>query len=82
MSLSKRFLLNADDERLAYSVPEVAASLGVGKTTIYKLIGEGGLRVVKLGKRTLIPANDVHCLLAKPIGSNVERSPVDDALRS
>ena len=37
--------------------------LGLGRTTIYKLIGEGHLGRVKVGMRTLILADDVDALL-------------------
>lgn len=65
MKLSEKLACNAGEgQRLAYSVPEAAARLGIGKTTIYKMIGQGRLRSTKIGKRTLIPANDLHLVLA------------------
>ncbi len=48
----------------SYSVREVTTLLGLGRTTIYKLLEEGRLTRVKVGARTLIPATDVHALLA------------------
>jgi excisionase family DNA binding protein len=49
---------------MSYSVRDVAEMLGLGRTTVYKLIGEGQLTRVKIGARTLIPAADVRVLMA------------------
>jgi excisionase family DNA binding protein len=43
-------------EKLTYTIKEAAAALGVGKSTLYKALSEGALTAVKLGNRTLIPA--------------------------
>jgi excisionase family DNA binding protein len=48
---------------MTYAVNEVATLLGLGRTTIYKLIEEGRLRRVKVGARALILAEDVDALL-------------------
>ncbi len=48
---------------VSYSVRDVAELLGLGRTTIYKLIGEGQLTRIKIGARTLIPAADVYALM-------------------
>jgi excisionase family DNA binding protein len=37
---------------------------GLGKTTLFKLIDTGRLRRVKIGKRTLIPFDDLQKLVA------------------
>lgn len=83
MSLSKRFLVGTDGDidRLAFSVPEAAARLGIGKTTIYKMIAGGTLRAVKIGKRTLIPANDLHMVLIRQVGPIHSATPSDQTLR-
>ena len=44
-------------EKLTYTVKEAAAALGVGKSGLYKAMAEGKLVAVKLGNRTLIPAD-------------------------
>jgi excisionase family DNA binding protein len=43
-------------EKLTYTLKQAATALGVGKTTLYKAISEGSLHAVKLGNRTLLPA--------------------------
>lgn len=48
--------------RLTYSVADAVEALSVGKTTLYKLIAEGRIKTIKIGSRTLIPADIVHSL--------------------
>lgn len=49
-----------DDNRLAYSVDEVARMAGCGRDTIYRAIREGRLTAKKLGRLTRIPAADAQ----------------------
>ena len=49
--------------KLAYTVGEAVAALGIGKTTLYKLIKEGQINTVKIGARTLIPTGAIQSLL-------------------
>jgi excisionase family DNA binding protein len=51
--------------RKAYKVNEVASLLGLGRTTIYRLIDLGQLSRIKIGATTLIPAEDVDALLQR-----------------
>jgi excisionase family DNA binding protein len=41
-------------ETLAYGIKEAAIALGVGRTTIWRVINDGKLSAVKVGNRTLI----------------------------
>jgi len=50
-------------KRKTYKVNEVAQSLGLSRTTIYKLIGQGQLQSIKLGASMLIAAESVDALL-------------------
>ncbi|MEO8722959.1 MAG: helix-turn-helix domain-containing protein [Sphingobium sp.] len=50
---------------LAMSVNDVAATLGIGRTTVYKLIGEARLQTRKLGRRTLVLSESVFRLLGE-----------------
>lgn len=52
-------------DRKTYKVNEVALLLGLSRTTIYKLMGQGELRQIKLGASTLIPADSVDALLLR-----------------
>jgi excisionase family DNA binding protein len=57
---------------LMMSVKEAAKSMGIGHSTIYKLISDGRLASHRLGGRTLIKRADVEALFAegpsKPTG--------------
>lgn len=52
-------------QRKTYKIPEVAQTLGLGRTTINKLIREGELQKIKLGATTLISAESVDALLQR-----------------
>lgn len=51
--------------RDALSVGAAATALGVGVVTVYRLLKEGQLRRVKIGRRTLIPAVDIAALVER-----------------
>ena len=48
---------------LAYRINDFAKAVGIGRTTIYKLIAEGKVRPIKIGGRVLIPAPEIARLL-------------------
>lgn len=50
-------------EILATSVNDAAKALGIGRTSIYRLIREGRLEAVKLGRRTLILTKSVNAIV-------------------
>jgi excisionase family DNA binding protein len=45
------------DNLLVFTVDEAAEKLHVGRSTIFKLIREGSLPTIKVGKRRLIPVD-------------------------
>lgn len=45
--------------RLAYAVPESARMLGISRRGLYRLIEDGTLRTVTLGRRRLVPAAEL-----------------------
>jgi excisionase family DNA binding protein len=47
-------------EKLAYTIKEASAALGVSKATIYRTLANGELHAKKLGSRTLIPADEIR----------------------
>ena len=51
-------------EPLAYRVEDACKVLGIGRTSLYELIGTGKLRAVSVAGRTLIPAESARALVA------------------
>ena len=51
-------------EPLAVSINDTAKVLGLGRTSIYAMIGDGRLEAFKLGRRTLIKAESIRRLVA------------------
>ena len=54
---------NLTSTKLAYSIPEAAAAVSIGRSKLYALIAEGRLETRKIGKRTVIPAASLAKLL-------------------
>lgn len=54
----------ANTTPVANSITEAAKRLGVGRTTIYELIGSRELRTFKIGQRTLIPESEMQRFVA------------------
>ena len=50
-------------KRKSYKVNEVTTMLGIGRTSVYKLINSGKLNKIKIGSTTLISSDDVENLL-------------------
>jgi excisionase family DNA binding protein len=50
-------------EPLAYRIDDAGRVLGIGRTSLYKLIAERQLRAVKIAGRTVIPAEAIRELL-------------------
>jgi excisionase family DNA binding protein len=56
-----------NNDALLYPLPEASRVSGVGRTMLYRLIRAGELRMVKIGNRSLIPAEDVKALAQRAI---------------
>jgi excisionase family DNA binding protein len=50
-------------EPIALTVSDTTKATGFGKTTTYKLINEGKLTAVKVGRRTLVTVASIKALL-------------------
>lgn len=50
-------------EHLAYSIKEAAAAISLSERTIWQMIKRGELPTVKVGGRTLIPADRLRALI-------------------
>lgn len=53
---------------LAHNVPDACHRLGVSRTTLYELIGNGEIRSFKVGARTLIPEAELRRFVAEKMG--------------
>lgn len=42
------------------TINEFCRAINLGKTSVYKLINEGKVKAVKLGKKTLVPQSSVN----------------------
>ena len=58
--------------KLAYSIREACEASSLGKTTIYSLIAASRLRAVRVGGRTVIPADSLSALLNGDGDNHVE----------
>jgi excisionase family DNA binding protein len=50
---------------LAYRINDFAKAVGIGRTTIYRLIAEGKICPIRIAGRVLIPANEVDRLFSE-----------------
>lgn len=46
--------------RLLHPIPDAAEVLGIGRSTLYELIATGQIKVVKIGRRTLIAQDELE----------------------
>lgn len=50
--------------KLAFSIREACAVSSLGKTTLYTHMNSGRLKAIRVGGRTLIPADSLRALLS------------------
>lgn len=48
------------------SIPDAQRALGIGRSTAYRLIDEGKLETIKIGRRTLIKMSSILSLAGEP----------------
>lgn len=51
------------EDRLAFSRDELARKLGVSRDSVIRAIAKGTIKVVRFGRRVLIPKSEVDRLL-------------------
>lgn len=56
--------IKRDPPKIGYSIREACRASSLGRTTIYNHISAGRLRAVRVGGRTIIPAEALHALIA------------------
>lgn len=47
---------------LLHPVPEARRQIGVGNSKFYELVGDGEIRIVKIGRKSLVPDEDLIAL--------------------
>jgi excisionase family DNA binding protein len=57
-------VVSDESSPLAYGVNDAAKRIGVGRSTLYQLIRDGQLRSIRVGRRTLIPDEDLRRIIA------------------
>ena len=60
-------------DALLLRIPAAAALLGIGRTTLYKLIDEGELAVVHIGRAVRVPKVELHAFVARQRRTGVVR---------
>jgi len=51
------------DKLKAFSVADASSGLGISTATLYRMVGRGDIKVVKVGSRTLVPMKEVERIL-------------------
>jgi excisionase family DNA binding protein len=60
-------------EKAAYSKAELAAQLGVSKDSVNRAIKRGEIKIVRFGRRVLIPCDQLARLLCQEQGCGGQR---------
>lgn len=56
-------MTNTDERVFAMTINEACVALSLGRSSIYKLIEDGKLTTIKLGRATRIPTSSVRALV-------------------
>lgn len=62
-------------ERETYDLPEVAARLGVSRTSIYRFAANGTIPTIRLGRRLLVPRAVVEEILDPHRDAQISEAP-------
>lgn len=52
------------------SIPDAQIALGIGRSTAYRLIDDGTLETIKIGRRTLIKVSSIRALAGEPFDND------------
>lgn len=55
---------------LTVRIPQAAAMLGIGRSTLYLFIASGEIETVKLGRATLVPVDSLSRFIASKRGGS------------
>lgn len=51
----------------ARRINDASATLGIGRSTLYKMAAAGKIRLVKIGNRTVVPESEIDRLLGEAV---------------
>lgn len=68
MKFTLRGVSLLEDNKKAYSIQELARELGIGRSLAYKLVKEGEIPSIQLGRRKIVPKAYVDRFLSEKIG--------------
>ncbi len=57
-----RELEHSAHERFAYRITDACAALGIGRTSLYKLVERNELRLIRIAGRSLVPRSEIERL--------------------
>jgi predicted DNA-binding transcriptional regulator AlpA len=60
----RRKNMNDFGERLAFTIPQLTSASGISRTSVYREIQAGRLEIRKIGRRTVVLAEDARRWLA------------------
>ncbi|MGB9662267.1 MAG: helix-turn-helix domain-containing protein [Moorellaceae bacterium] len=63
-NVAERLQVVPVEKRLAFKPEEVALLLGVGRNAVYNAIKRGELKAARVGRRLVVPREEVERLLA------------------
>lgn len=58
-------MLEREPERLADTVPQACWNLNMGRTMFYGLVKAGEIKIIKVGKKTLVPRSEQRRYIEK-----------------
>ena len=56
---------NSEFDKAAERVTEFCSALGIGRTFFYKNVSEGRIKILKAGRRTLVPVTEREAFLRR-----------------
>ncbi|WP_422723161.1 helix-turn-helix domain-containing protein [Erythrobacter alti] len=59
------FSISPDQRQLGYSIKNAARAVDCSERTIYNLVDSGKLRLIKVGRRSIVPASDLRSLVGE-----------------
>ena len=56
--------MQTKSERLSFSRDELARQLGVSRDSVIRAIAKGDIKIIRFGRRVLIPASEVERIMS------------------